>query len=365
MILRLPIPSEADGPDGCLAVPGGDHDLPNPGCAAEVERVDAATCVPGPGSETERLDENGIEVGGGAGGVEALEEEALVDGGVAPVLGGGERGGEDDGVGVGGPHGAGGLLQEPSIANGIDQAVSPVGGNVGLIPNLIEADCVLVAAGKGGGESGKGFGLGGGRQPPRPVVCGVGLRGDVSAIPGPGGAPVQNDDRRKPSGGDFGQDLVGPRPLELAWSGFDAGPVDAEARPSETGVLQAVQGVLPGERVVVLFERDGNAEKGYLAGWGGQRLGIDRRQQAGGGRLAEMAQRQGNFHTQVADDGVEAGELDQSNAGQRHGIGVQEPSWQWSRMFWMWRLSSSNVDRRFCAALTSMARPCSRSSAAC
>ena len=100
-VLRLPVPAETDGPDGRLCVTGGDHHAPNPRGAAKVERVNADAGVSGTGSEAEGLDKNGIEVGRGAGRVEALEEEAFVDGGVAAVLGGSERSGQNDRVRVG------------------------------------------------------------------------------------------------------------------------------------------------------------------------------------------------------------------------------------------------------------------------
>ena len=148
---------------GVWASSGGDHHAAHPGGATEVERVDAAAGIFGRGPEAEGLHENGVEVGRGAGGVEPLEEEAFVDGGVAAVLGRRQRCGQNDRVGVGIADSNGRRAQKAGVADRIYQTVSPVGCNVGLIPDLIEADCVLVAAGKCSGKAGEGLGRGGGR----------------------------------------------------------------------------------------------------------------------------------------------------------------------------------------------------------
>ena len=139
-VLYVPIPSETDRPDGCLSVTGCDHHLSHPRGAPEVERVNAAARIFRPGSEAERLHENGIEIGRGAGRVEPLQEEALVDRGVAPVLGGSQRRGQNYRVRVSGSHSDGGRAQQPGISDRIDQPVSPVGSNVRLIPDLIKTD---------------------------------------------------------------------------------------------------------------------------------------------------------------------------------------------------------------------------------
>ena len=126
-ILDLPIPSKADCPYRCLPVTGRDHYLPHPGRTVEVEHVDTAARIFRPGTEAKWLHENSIEEGRGAGRVKPLQVEALVDRGVAPVLGGRQRGGQDNCVRVRGPHSDGGCAQQPGVADRIDEPVSPVG----------------------------------------------------------------------------------------------------------------------------------------------------------------------------------------------------------------------------------------------
>ena len=85
--------------------------------------------------------------------------------------------------------------------------------------------------------------------------------GAISVVSGPSWAAFQHDDRHQPSGGDGGQSFVGPRPLERSRLRFNATPVNTLAYPTETGAVQTMQGLLQLERVLVLFERDGDAEK--------------------------------------------------------------------------------------------------------
>ena len=96
-----------------------------------------------------------------------------------------------------------------------------------------------------------------------------------------------------------------------------------------------MQRLLPVERVIVLLKLDGDTEKGYPAGRGGLGEGVHSRRQAAGVLFAKVPECQGDLYTQIAEDRVEEGEMEQSDGGLRHGIMSYEGSRQWSRIFWI------------------------------
>ncbi len=285
------VPAVAHRPDRPGAQPSVDQRAPDQGGAAEVERLHLLTGLHRAAAKAKGLHGHRVKKGGGAGGDHPLQKVDFVDGEMAAICGGGQRGGQDHSVGVSVAHSRGDGAQHLCIGDRIDVARAPVRGNVGFIPKLIVADVVAVTLRKGGGEAGKIGEVGGRRQ----VVAGRGiLRRQCPIRRG-----VEHGDRRQPSGGDGCHQPICLSPVEAPGRGFDRAPVEVMAHPAKASRTQLGKASID-ESCRTSGQLHGDAGKGRRGAgriWGWQRAvqpdaGLQRRPpQQSGRQQPETGQR--------------------------------------------------------------------------
>ena len=153
------VPVQFAEPNRFVGVAVGDHKVANVLRSAEVDDARVHAAVGRARPEAVALCRHHVEVRGGAGVVHPLEEEqvgevAATDCGAVEVDGGGERAGDDDGLGVGGANCGRPSLEQICIGLGVGGVYAPFGIDIRFVPDLIVADSAAIAFGDRGGEIG-------------------------------------------------------------------------------------------------------------------------------------------------------------------------------------------------------------------